>query len=120
MAKSIVDWGQREQNQEIVRKLREAGVNMRMERAAATSDLLQGLTIVVTGRLETMSRPEAEDRIRALGGKVGSGVTKATDLLVVGAEAGTKLAKAQQVGTRTIDEEQFRRLLEVGPGGLND
>ncbi|HEY4668406.1 MAG TPA: NAD-dependent DNA ligase LigA, partial [Tepidiformaceae bacterium] len=120
VAKSIVDWRQREQNQEIVRKLREAGVNMRMARAAATSDLLQGLTIVVTGRLESMSRPEAEDRIRGLGGKVGSSVTKATDLLVVGAEAGTKLAKAQQAGTRTIDEEQFRRLLEVGPGGLDD
>ena len=120
VAKSIVDWGQREQNQEIVRKLREAGVNMRMARAAATSDLLQGLTIVVTGRLESMSRPEAEDRIRGLGGKVGSSVTKGTDLLVVGAEAGTKLAKAQQVGTRTIDEEQFRRLLEMGPGGLDD
>lgn len=120
VAKSIVDWGQREQNREIVGKLREAGVNLRMDRAAPTSDLLAGLTIVVTGRLETMSRPEAEDRIRELGGKVGSGVTKGTDLLVVGAEAGTKLAKAQQIGTRTLDEDQFKRLLEVGPGGLED
>jgi len=120
VAKSIVDWGQRERNREAVRKLREAGVNMRMERAAATSDLLQGLTIVVTGRLDTMSRPEAEDRIRELGGKVGSSVTKGTNLLVVGAEAGTKLTKAQQLGTKTIDEAQFQRLLEVGPDGLAD
>jgi DNA ligase (NAD+) len=65
-----------------------------------------------------MSRNEAEDRIRALGGKVGSGVTKGTDYLVVGAEAGTKLVKAQQLGVKTVDEEQFKALLERGPGAV--
>jgi DNA ligase (NAD+) len=72
----------------------------------------------VTGRLETMSRNEAEDRIRALGGKVGSGVTKGTDYLVVGAEAGSKLAKAEKLGVKTLDEEQFTALLARGPEAL--
>ena len=75
---------------------------------------MEGLTIVVTGRLETMARGEAEDLIRAGGGKVGNAVTKGTSFLVVGADAGSKLAKAQQLGTRVLDEEAFRRLVAGG------
>ncbi len=79
---------------------------------------LFGLTIVVTGRLESMSRGEAEERIAALGGKAGSSVTKQTDFLVVGAEAGSKLARAEKLGTPILDEEAFVRLLEGGPAAL--
>jgi DNA ligase (NAD+) len=79
---------------------------------------LEGLTIVVTGRLEAISRGAAEDLIRELGGKVGSSVSKATTVLVVGEEAGSKLTKAQQLGVRTIDEATFLKLTETGPSIL--
>jgi DNA ligase (NAD+) len=84
----------------------------------STGGPLEGLTIVVTGRLETMSRGQAEDLIRDLGGKVGSSITKATDYLVVGAEAGTKLAKAEKLGTKQLTEEDFGKLVEGGVEAL--
>jgi DNA ligase (NAD+) len=65
-----------------------------------------------------MSRTEAEDRIRDLGGKVGSSITEGTDYLVVGAEAGSKLQKAEKLGTKQLTEEEFARLLEGGPEAL--
>lgn len=119
VAASIEGWVQRPENREIVERLVAAGINPRMERAEMEAGPLAGLTIVVTGRLETMSRGEAEDAIRARGGKVGSSVTKATDFLVVGADAGSKLAKAEQLGTRLLTEEEFRVLLERGPAGIS-
>ena len=118
VAASIAEWAARPQNREVVERLKAAGVNTVQRGVAATSDLLAGLTIVVTGRLDTMSRPEAEAKIRELGGKVGSSVSKSTSLLVVGADAGSKLTKAQQLGVRTIDEATFLRLLEEGPSIL--
>jgi DNA ligase (NAD+) len=121
VAKSIANWTAREPNRDIVRRLVAAGVNPSYSAAAAkVSGPLEGLTLLVTGRLETMSRGQAEDRIRALGGKVGSSVSKGTDYLVVGAEAGTKLAKAEKLGVKTIDEATFGNLLEGGLEALSD
>lgn len=115
VAASIADWTQRPENRGIVRRLVERGVNPVHARTLAGEEgPLQGLTVVVTGRLETMSRGEAEDLIRANGGKVGSSVSKATSFLVVGADAGSKLAKARQLGTRVLDEDAFRHLIESG------
>ncbi|MBE0608241.1 MAG: NAD-dependent DNA ligase LigA, partial [Dehalococcoidia bacterium] len=115
VASSIASWTERPENRDIVRRLVERGVNPTSARAVtANGGPLEGLTVVVTGRLETMSRGEAEDLIRAGGGKVGSAVTKGTSFLVVGADAGSKLAKAQQLGTRVLDEEAFRRLVAGG------
>ena len=102
----------------VVRRLIAHGINPVHESSASAGGPLDGLTIVVTGRLETMSRNEAEDRIRELGGKVGSSITKGTDYLVVGAEAGTKLQKAEKLGTRQLTEEEFGKLLAGGPEGL--
>ncbi len=118
VAGSIVAWVEVEQNRELVRRLIAHGVNPIHVSTAVEGGILDGLTIVVTGRLETMSRNAAEDQIRELGGKVGSAITKGTDFLVVGAEAGSKLAKAEKLGTRTITEEEFGRLIEGGPGVL--
>ena len=117
VAKAITDWSAREQNQDVVGRLLAAGVTPTVEERVERegSDLLAGLTIVVTGRLETMSRAEAEDRIRDLGGKVGGSVSKKTSAVVVGEEAGSKLTKAQELGVRTLDEATFTRLLAEGP-----
>ena len=118
VAQSVADWSAREENQDVLRRLIAAGINPHEEVREVTSGLLEGLTIVVTGRLEGISRGAAEDLVRELGGKVGSSVSKATTVLVVGEEAGSKLAKAQQLGVRTIDEATFLNLTEIGPSIL--
>jgi DNA ligase (NAD+) len=115
VAASIAAWAARPENRAVVRRLQVAGVNPVQQGVMAASDLLAGLTIVVTGRLEGRSRNEAEDRIRELGGKVGSSVSKSTSFLVVGEEAGSKLAKAEQLGVRTLSEAEFECLLAEGP-----
>lgn len=121
MATAIAEWAERPQNQDVVRRLVAAGINPIQEAPKpGAAGPLDGLTLVVTGRLETMSRNEAEDRIRELGGKVGSAVSKGTTALVVGAEAGSKLAKAEKLGVRTLDEEAFARLLKDGPAVLSE
>jgi DNA ligase (NAD+) len=119
VAASIVAWAERTQNQDLVRRLVAHGVNPAQERTMARGGLLEGLTIVITGRLDTMSRNDAEDRIRELGGKVGSSVTRGTSYLVVGADAGSKAEKAEKLGTRLVTEDEFLRLIEGGAGGLD-
>ena len=120
VAKAIADWAARESNRDVVRQLIAAGVNPIEVVSDRVAGPLDGLTLVVTGRLETMSRNEAEDRIRELGGKVGSAVSKGTAALVVGADAGSKLLKAEKLGVRVIDEALFGSLLESGPGVFAD
>jgi DNA ligase (NAD+) len=72
---------------------------------------LTGKTLVVTGTLEGFSRQEAEEAIRKAGGRASSSVSKKTDYLVAGAEAGSKLDKAQKLGVPILDEAGFNRLL---------
>jgi DNA ligase (NAD+) len=119
VAQAITAWTGREENRALVRRLQAAGINPVQQGPVAAGDLLAGLTIVVTGTLESMSREAAEDRIRELGGKVGSGISKSTSFLVVGERAGTKLAKAQKLGVRTIDEALFAKVLDEGPEALD-
>ncbi|MBI2766597.1 MAG: NAD-dependent DNA ligase LigA [Chloroflexi bacterium] len=118
VAQSIATWSARPENQAVAARLMAAGVNPVQVGRIAESDLLAGLTLVVTGSLAAMSRNEAEDRIRELGGKVGSGITKSTSALVAGEGGGTKLAKAEKLGVRTIDEATFLRLLAEGKAAL--
>ena len=91
---SIAAWAEREENRAIVDRLEAAGVNMSGEIVASASDLLAGLTIVVTGKLETMSRGEAEGWAKELGAAIGGSVTKKTDFLVVGADPGGASSRA--------------------------
>jgi DNA ligase (NAD+) len=111
IGESIVEFFALEDNRAVVEKLRAAGVNLREEKGAAREGPLSGLSFVVTGRLERFSRDQAESFIKANGGAVTSSVSKKTDYLVVGAEPGSKLAKASSLGTKLLDEDAFAALL---------
>ncbi|MCA1569507.1 MAG: NAD-dependent DNA ligase LigA, partial [Chloroflexi bacterium] len=98
-------------------RLLDAGVSAEAPAIGASEPVegpLSGKTLVVTGTLPELSRPEAEEAIRAAGGHAASSVSARTDYLVAGEKAGTKLAKAEQLGVTILDEEGLRRLLAGG------
>ena len=100
-------------NLEMVERLREAGVDMTApKRARASSGKLAGKTFVLTGTLPGMSREEATAAIVAQGGKVSGSVSKKTDFVVAGSDAGSKLGKAETLGVEIIDEQRLRELLQ--------
>ena len=102
-------------NREVIERLRAAGVNFTGPSTPELPQILVGRSIVVTGSLERWSREEAEDAIKARGGKSPGSVSKKTDAVVVGADPGAaKLAKATDLGVPIIDETAFARLLETG------
>jgi DNA ligase (NAD+) len=112
IAESIVAFFRQASNRKVIDKLRQAGVRMREEAARPHELPLTGKEFVVTGKLDSFTRTEAEARIRELGGSVGSSVSKKTDYLVVGADPGSKLDRARQLGTKILDEKQFLEMLE--------
>lgn len=93
----------------LVKKLDSAGVNFTEPKQVAAGGALKGLTIVITGTLPTLSRSEATELIEAQGGRITSGVSKSTDFVVVGEDAGSKLEKARALGVETIDEAELLR-----------
>ncbi len=97
----------------VLEDLADAGVEAELPapRAVAAAGPLSGKSLVVTGTLEGFSREEAEEAVRAAGGKVAGSVSKKTDYVVAGEKAGSKLAKAQELGVRVLDEAGFRALL---------
>lgn len=100
-------------NLEVIEKLIQVGVNWpAVEQPVATEQPLAGKTIVLTGTLSSLTRDEAKQRLQALGAKVAGSVSKKTDLVIAGEEAGSKLTKAQQLGVKVIDEEEFVKLLQ--------
>jgi DNA ligase (NAD+) len=112
IADSIVAFFRQEENRKIIQRLKAAGVKLE-EKVAKPEELpLAGMEFVITGRLEAFSRSEAEARIKALGGSTGSSVTSKTTYLVVGADPGSKLARAQELGTKILNEEEFIKLLK--------
>jgi DNA ligase (NAD+) len=105
--------------QELIARLRERGLRLELseEEKRASSGALEDTTFVLTGTLPTLSRDEATKLIRRAGGKVTGSVSKKTDYLVAGDSPGTKLAKAEEVGTEILDEEGLRGLLaDAGVG----
>jgi len=98
----------------VLEDLADAGVEAELPspRAAAASGPLAGKSVVVTGTIEGFSREEAEDAVRAAGGKPAGSVSKKTDYVVAGPGAGSKLTKAQELGIPVLDADGFRRLLE--------
>jgi DNA ligase (NAD+) len=112
LAQNIYDWFQKEPNRHLIERFKAAGVQTAAERRAGSGPArLAGLTFVITGTLPSLSRDQAKDLIKASGGKVTDAVSKNTSYLLAGESAGSKLAKAQQLGVPVIDEARLHALL---------
>jgi len=120
IAESFKDWFTVDWHQAIVDSWTKAGVRMEDDQdAEATPQTLEGLTVVVTGTLEGFSRDSAKEAILTRGGKASGSVSKKTDFVVVGENAGSKEQKARDLGRPILTEEQFVTLLEEGPDALS-
>lgn len=118
IAEAVIEWFKEPWHVEIVDKWERAGVTMEDERDESTPRTLEGLTVVVTGSLVDFSRDSAKEAILARGGKAAGSVSKKTDYVVVGDNAGSKADKAEQLGVPILDEAGFKTLLDGGPSAL--
>lgn len=118
IAESVREWFSVDWHAEIVRRWAEAGVRMADQVDEAAPLTLAGLTIVVTGSLVGFTRDEAKEAIISRGGKASGSVSKITDYVVVGENAGSKADRAEALGRSILDEDGFRRLLEGGPAAV--
>jgi DNA ligase (NAD+) len=114
VAQSVLDFFSSSTGRKILQRMRQLRIEPKSEKVSAKkmADLpLAGKTFVLTGTLPTMTRDEASQKIQALGGHVGSSVSKKTDYVLAGSEAGSKLDKAKELGVKVIDEAEFRKML---------
>ena len=109
VADDVHEYFQRPESRRIIERLLEAGIEIK--KPERREGPLSGKTLVLTGSLSSMTRGQAEERIKALGGTVGSAVTKKTDYVVVGADPGSKLEKAQRLKVPILDEAAFLELI---------
>jgi DNA ligase (NAD+) len=113
VAKTIKEWIAVDWHKEIVAAWKKAGVNFTQETSVGGSGVFSGMSIVVTGTLESLTRDQAEEAIISAGGKAASSVSKNTAFVLAGASAGSKLAKAEALGVEVISEAEFLKRLEV-------
>ena len=124
IADALIDWFEVDWHREIIEQWGGAGVQLATPghpgpgAAAGADGPLAGLTVVATGSIEGFSREGAQEAIIAAGGKAASSVSKKTDFVVAGPGAGSKLGKAEELGLRILDADEFRILLSEGPEGL--
>jgi DNA ligase (NAD+) len=121
IAASVVEWFTIDWHVAIVDKWRAAGVRLAtpgFDPSAASSRLLAGVTVVITGTLPGLTRDEAAEAVRAAGGKVSSSVSKKTNFVVAGENAGSKYDKAVELGVPVLDENGFRTLVAGGPDAV--
>ncbi len=119
IVRSVREWAAEPENRKLVSKLAAAGVRLGdPEPEGVAADLLDGVTLVITGTLDTLSREQAKEAVENRGGKVTGSVSKKTTALVAGESPGGKLAKAETLGVPVIDEQTFLALLETGPAAL--
>ncbi|MBC7334014.1 MAG: NAD-dependent DNA ligase LigA, partial [Actinobacteria bacterium] len=112
IAQSVVTFFQQKQNLEVIEKLRKAGVNFRSEvRKVEEKEEFKGKVFVLTGKLSSFTRDEATEIIERLGGRVTSSVSRSTDYVLVGEDPGSKLDAARRYGIRTINEEEFKKMI---------
>ena len=118
IAESVVEWFDVDWHQEIIEKWRAAGVSMVDTFINTNPQTLAGLTLVVTGSLESFTRDGVDEVIELHGGKSAGSVSKKTDYVVVGDSPGSKATKAAELGVPILNEAQFKELLARGPDGL--
>ena len=118
IAEAVRAWWAVAWHRDIVEAWRAAGVRLEDERDESSPRHLEGVSVVVTGGLEGFSRDGAKEAILARGGKASSSVSKKTDFVVVGENAGQKEARAHELGLRVLDEAGFVLLLEQGPAAF--
>lgn len=118
IAREVIDWFAEDWHREIVDSWAAAGVRMVDDIDESVPKVLEGLTVVVTGTLESFTRDSAKEAILVRGGKASGSVSKKTDYLVAGASAGSKLEKAESLGVPVLDEAAFALLLAQGPGAV--
>lgn len=111
MSKSVYDWFRDQKNLELINKLKKNGLKISQFKAKLGSSKFLGKTFVLTGGLENLTRDEAKNKIRELGGSVFGSVSQKTDFVVAGAEPGSKLAKARKLGVKIVDEKEFLAML---------
>lgn len=112
-AESIHHFFHTEYARKLIQDLKEIGLQVEMEVTETTSNLLQDKTFVLTGKLETLGREEAQTIIEKLGGKVSGSVSKKTDYVLAGSDAGSKLEKALSLGIEVIDEKRFKEMTTI-------
>ena len=118
IAESILEWFEVPWHRQIIERWKSAGVRMVGAPRSQLPQTLKGLTVVATGSLEGFTRDSVSEAITSRGGKASSSVSAKTDFVVAGSGAGSKLAKAEELGVRILDEEEFVTLLEKGPDAL--
>lgn len=111
-AQNILDWFSQSQSQHLIRRLRDAGVNFQSNRRVL-DDRFAGKTFVLTGALSLFTREEAAEKIELFGGKAAGSVSKKTDYVVAGENAGSKLKKAQELGIPVLTEAEFLEMLQI-------
>ena len=116
IARSVTDWFENAQAKRLIERLRTRGLNFGEPRQKSAGGALSGMTFVLTGTLDTLSRERATELIESNGGKITSGVSKKTSYVVAGAEPGSKLEKARTLGVAVIGEQELKTLLESGEG----
>lgn len=114
LANSLVTWFAKDENKELIQQLKDRGLNFKYlgSTAKAADSYFSGKTVVLTGTLSSMGRKEATNLLEDLGAKVTGSVSKATDCVIAGEEAGSKLDKAQQLGITVLNEDEFLALLK--------
>lgn len=112
MAECVYDYFRLPETKVLIEEIKTLGLNTQAEKKSKseTNALFEGKTFVITGTLKNYKRTEAASIIEQLGGKTSSSVSKKTDFVLAGEEAGSKLTKAQSLGVAVIDEEEFERM----------
>ena len=117
VAASVHDFFQNDKNRDLVKRLADLGLKVTAQRKQRSTELI-GLTFVLTGTFPTLSREEAKEKIESAGGKVSGSVSKKTNYLIAGEEAGSKLAKAQELKVPILNEQGLFDLIAAGPPAI--